>query len=234
MRSVAGWSRDIVVVINTEVTDGTDKIAEESGARVFREAWKGFIGQKNSALDKATQPWMLSLDADEEVTPELRAEMAKVIGQADACAAYEFPRCTFYCNRWIRHGDWYPDRVTRLWQRGRARWEGIEPHARLKVDGEIGRLRADLLHYSNETIDQQISKIGPYSNYFVAYRVQAGGHASLFDLTIRPLWRFLRGYIFKLGFLDGWPGYYIAWLSAFSTVTRYVKVREAQLQKTPP
>ena len=82
-------------MINTEVTDGTDKIAEESGARVFREAWKGFIGQKNSALDKATQPWMLSLDADEEVTPELRAEITKVIGQANACAAYAFPRCTF-------------------------------------------------------------------------------------------------------------------------------------------
>lgn len=231
LESVAGWTSEIVVVLNTEVTDGTDQIAAEYGARVFREPWKGFVGQKNSVSDKATQEWILGLDADEVVPDALREEIEALLsGSSVPAAAYSFPRCTFYCGRWIRHGDWYPDRVTRLWQRGAAEWEGVEPHAYLRVDGAIGRLRQDLHHFSNESIDRQIAKIAPYSDWFVKHCLDKGRSAGMLDLAIRPWWKFLRAYFFKLGFLDGWPGYYIAWLSAFSTVTRYTKVREAKLR----
>ena len=225
LRSVSAWAAEIIVVINDTVTDGTDEIARRYGAKVYREPWKGFIGQKNSASEKATQPWLLGLDADEEVTTELKAELEAAIEKNSSHLAFEFPRCTFYCGRWIRHGDWYPDRVLRLWKRG-ARWGGIEPHARLEIAGGIGRLKSDLLHFSNESIDQQIAKIGPYSSDFVRYQRSRGKRAGLFDLVVRPFWRFFRAYVLRLGFLDGWQGYYIARLNGFSTLTRYVKIRE--------
>src|SRR5262245_57822166 len=142
LESVASWASEIVIVLNQEVDDGTEKIASTYGAKIVRESWKGFVGQKGSAAEKATQTWVLNLDADEVVSPELAAEIGQVVSSPAAPhLAYEFPRCTFYCGRWIRHGDWYPDRVLRLWRRGNARWVGEEPHARLEVSGSVGRLR---------------------------------------------------------------------------------------------
>ena len=232
LASVSAWTSEIIVVLNEEVTDGTDEIAARHGARIFREPWKGHIAQKNSATAKATQSWILGLDADEVVSPPLRAEMEELFGPGQpACAAYSFPRCAFYCGRWIRHGDWYPDRQTRLWQRGREVWEGIDPHDRLRVDGRVGKLRSDLLHFTNDSIDRQLAKLAPYSQQFVEHCRARGRSANLFDLTVRPGWRFLRAYFFRLGFLDGWPGYYIAWLGAFSSLTRYIKIREAELPR---
>jgi len=229
LESVASWTGEIIVVLNAEVQDGTDEVAARYGARVFREPWKGFIGQKNSVAEKATKPWLLNLDADEVVTPGLAAEIRAAVSLPQSPhAAYEFPRCTFYCGRWIRHGDWYPDRVLRLWQRGKARWTGEEPHARLEVAGNIGRLRSDLQHHSNESIARQIAKIAPYHADFVKRRVEAGKPVGGFELVIRPVWRFLRAYFLRLGFLDGWQGLYIAGLSSFSTLTRYAMVREAR------
>ncbi len=233
LESVAPWAGEIVVVLNEGVTDGTDRIAAGHGAKVFREAWKGFVGQKQSAADKATQPWLLNLDADEVVPPRLAQEIAGVVQSPLAGpVAYEFPRCTFYCGRWIRHGDWYPDRVLRLWKRGSARWTGEEPHAYLEVTGAVDRLHSDLLHQSNESIARQIAKIAPYQAEFVKQRIARRRPAGVFELVIRPWWRFVRAYFIRLGFLDGWQGFYIAALSCFSTLTRYAMVREAAEQES--
>jgi glycosyltransferase involved in cell wall biosynthesis len=232
LESVAPWAGEIIIVLNEEVADGTDQIATSHGAKIFREPWKGFIGQKNSAADKATQPWLLNLDADEVMPQALADEIARVVSATSAPhAAYEFPRCTFCCGRWIRHGDWYPDRVIRLWRRGAARWTGEDPHAYLEVKGATGRLGADLLHYSNESIARQIAKIAPYQAGFVKERVNRGDSAGFFELVVRPGWRFIRAYLLRLGFLDGWQGFYIAALSSFSTLTRYAMVREAKQAK---
>jgi len=231
LESVADWAGEIVVVLNQEVADATEEIAARHGAKVFREPWKGFVGQKNSAAEKATGQWLLNLDADEAVSPGLAQEIAGVASASVAPhAAYEFPRRSFYCGRWIRHGDWYPDRVLRLWKRGAARWAGQEPHARLAVSGTVGRLCSDLLHYSNESIARQIAKIAPYQAQFVKQRVAGGRSAGFFELAVRPGWRFLRAYCFRLGFVDGWQGFYIAVVSSFSTLTRYALVREAEEQ----
>jgi len=145
--------------------------------KFFREPWKGYAGQKNSAAQKAAQEWILSLDADEIVSPELRAEIRKLFAAPEKLrpfAAFNFPRRTFFCGRWIRHGDWYPDRQTRLWRRGQARWTGENVHERLEVDGDAGRLRADLLHDTAETIDRQNAKISSYSGEFLR-DARAGG-----------------------------------------------------------
>jgi glycosyltransferase involved in cell wall biosynthesis len=229
--SVAGWASEIILVINDDVNDGTDKIAESFDVKVFREPWRGFVAQKNSVADKATQPWLLNLDADEEVSPTLRDEIQRAIDAPGDHAAFCFPRSTKFCGRWIRHGDWYPDRQTRLWRRERARWIGAEVHETLQADGTVGKLRGELLHHMADTIDSQIKKISSYSEKFSRDTLARGRGAGTFDLFVRPAWRFLRSYVFRLGFLDGWQGGYIAWMTAFYTATRYAKVRAAQIEK---
>ena len=177
----------------------------------------------------------MNLDADEIVSPGLAEEIANTVSAASSPhAAYEFPRCTFYCGRWIRHGDWYPDRVCRLWRKDSADWAGEEPHAALEVRGSVGRLHSDLLHHSNQSIAGQIAKIAPYHAEFAKRRTAAGKSAGIFALVVRPWWRFMRGYFFRLGFLDGWQGFYIAALASFSTLTRQAMVREAQTPKQSP
>jgi glycosyltransferase involved in cell wall biosynthesis len=234
LESVAGWTAEIIVVINDDVADGTDRIAESFGAKVFREPWRGYVAQKNSAAQKAILEWILNLDADEVVSPELREEIQRTLTDprsVERFAAFSFPRLCWYCGRWIRHGDWYPDRCTRLWRRGRAEWGGGHIHEKLRVDGAIGKLHADLHHYSRESINAHLQKIIPFSDEFVRQHLAAGQKAGRLNLAVRPLWRFLRAYFLRFGFLDGWQGYYIAWHNAFATAVRYTKIREAQERK---
>jgi glycosyltransferase involved in cell wall biosynthesis len=232
LESVAGWAGEIVVVINDDVDDGTDQIAESFGAKVFREPWKGYGAQKNSAAAKATQPWLLSLDADEIISAALRDEICHVLAQPAKCAAFCFPRCTNYCSRWIRHGDWYPDRQTRLWLQGKAHWSNAHVHEALQVDGLVGRLQSDLLHYSMEDLDHLVRKTLAYSDDFLRQKFETGRKVSSLDVCVRPVWRFVRGYFLRLGFLDGWQGFHVAWLGAFYTFLRYARVFEKQ-RKTP-
>lgn len=230
LASVAGWTHEIIVVINDDVHDGTDKLAEQFGARVFREPWRGHIAQKNSAAQKAGAEWILGLDADEVVSPALRAEIERWFTGPESsrtAAACSFPRCSFYCGRWIRHGDWYPDRQTRLWRRGAAEWGGVNPHDKLIVQGRVHRLRGDLQHFTNESINKHVEKIITFSDEFV--RQKRGARPGLLELWFRPAWRFFRAYFLRLGFLDGWQGYYIASLNAFSSATRYAKLCEANV-----
>ncbi len=232
LASVAGWAAEVDVVLNQDVADGTEEICLGHGARVFREPWRGHIAQKNSAADKATQPWLLGIDADEVVTPALRDEITRLLADptiAERCAGYSMPRLSFYAGRWIRHGDWYPDRKTRLWRRGQGRWVGEDPHDRLEVDGPVGVLRSDLQHYSYDDIDHHVAKARSYSDIFVREARRAGRPPSLAGLVVRPPWRFFRGYVVRLGFLDGWQGFVIAWMSALMTFLRYAKLRESAL-----
>lgn len=233
LENVAGWTSEIVVVLNEDVRDGTEEIARRHGAKVFREPWKGYVAQKNSAAQKATQEWLLGLDADEVVSPELRREIQELFTAGDKLepfAAFSFPRLTMFCGRWIRHGDWYPDRGTRLWRRCRAEWAGGQIHEKLQVDGSTGNLRGNLLHYNAMKLDDQIAKIILYSDAFVRDALEHRRRAGWFDLAMRPSWRFVRAYFIRLGFLDGVQGLSIAWLTAFYTFLRYAKVREAQDQ----
>ena len=234
LASVAEWTSEIVVVLNDEVTDGTEQIAKSYGAKVIREPWKGMIGQKASAAAKATLEWVLDLDADEIVSDKLRDEIQGALSDNSVkgrVAAFSYPRLSWYCGRWIRHGDWYPDRQNRLWRRGRAHWGGVDPHAKLIVEGEVKKLRGNLLHYSNDSINRQIEKIIPFSDEFVRQHLARNAGSGVFDLALRPVWRFLRAYFFRCGFLDGWPGYYLACFHAFSTVTRYARIRENALNQ---
>lgn len=236
LESVAGWVAEIIAVLNDDVRDGTDKIAGEFGAKVFREHWKGHIAQKNSAAQKAAQAWILGLDADEVISPELRKEIQGLFaapGKLQNFAAFSFPRCTFYCGRWIRHGDWYPDRQTRLWRRGQAEWGGVDPHDKLIVCGKVGNMKSNLQHFSNDSVNAHIRKIIPFTDEFVRQHSGRAAGSQISGLIIRPAWRFIRAYFFRLGFLDGWQGLFIAWLNAFSTASKYAKMRERELRTAP-
>jgi len=229
--SVAGWAAEIIVVINDDVADGTDRIAAEFGAKVFREPWKGYVTQKNSAAEKASQEWILGLDADEEISTELRDEIHNLFSELEKLtpfAAFSFPRCTFYCGRWIRHGDWYPDRKIRLWRRGQASWGGINPHDAVLVRGHIGRLKNDLFHYSMDDLNHHVRKATAYSDIFARQQLAASRRVGALELWFRPCFRFVRGYFLRLGFLDGWQGCAIARIVALETFLRYAKIREAQ------
>lgn len=231
LESVAHWTSEIIVVLNDEVNDGTDKIAAEFGAKVFREPWKGHIAQKNSAIQKAAQQWILGLDADEEVSPALKEEICRLFEdpkKMGSFAAFSFPRCSLYCGRWIQHGDWYPDRKIRLWRRGQGHWGGANPHDAVMVDGQTGKLKNDLLHYSMESLNHHVHKTAAYSDIFARQNLEHGKNANALTLWFRPWWRFVRGYFLRLGFLDGWQGYAIARMVALETFLRYAKLREAQ------
>jgi glycosyltransferase involved in cell wall biosynthesis len=231
LESVVGWTMEIVIVLNDDVKDGTDKIAESFGAKVFHEPWKGYGPQKNSAVAKATQNWLLNLDADEEVTPALRAEIQCAVGEPGTHAAFCFPRLTQFCGRWIRHGDWYPDRQTRLWRRGHVRWSNALVHESPQVNGAVGRLQGDLLHYSMESLEHQVRKTVKYADEFTKNSLARKRTVTFLDLSVRPVWRFWRAYLFRLGFLDGWQGFAIAWMTAFYTFLRYAMAREAEMSR---
>jgi len=229
LASVDGLANEVIVVVDDRANDGTAEVARGRGAKVFIEQWKGHIGQKNSAADKASGDWILSLDADEAVSSRLREEISPAVrAETNSFSAYSFPRCSQYLGRWIRYGDWYPDRQTRLWRRGSARWGGTDPHDKLIVDGKVGKLQGDLLHYSMTGFDHQISKTIVYADEFVRQSEAQARKVSMADLLIRPTYRFIRGYFLRCGFLDGWQGYSIAWMTAFYTFLRYAKAKEAQ------
>jgi len=237
LASLRGLVSEIVVVLNDDVHDGTEEICRSHGARIYREPWKGHIAQKNSAAEKSTQPWILALDADEAVSDALRTEISGLLSDLSRIpdfAAYSFPRLSFFCGRWIRHGDWYPDRQTRLWRKGQARWGGKDPHDRLIVDGSVGRLRGDLLHYSNPTITSYLQKIAYFSDLYLQQQLAEGARWSAPAAVVRSLWRFVRAYVFRAGFLDGYPGFFIAFSTAYATLFRHTRLYEHGLPRMPP
>jgi glycosyltransferase involved in cell wall biosynthesis len=237
LKSVAGWTSEIVAVINHDVSDGTDKVIESFGGKVYREPWRGFVGQNQSATDKATGEWLLSIDADEVISPELAAEIQACFARPETLnrlAGFEFPRVSMFYGRWIRHGEWYPDRKLRLWKRGQGKWGGAAPHSRVIVNGPVGRLKGEMFHYSMESLEHLLQKTVRYADDFVATCRQENRRVTFGQMVIRPPWRFLRGYVFKLGFLDGWRGLAIAWMAAFYTFLRYLKAYQAQTGEDKP
>lgn len=235
LASVRGWVSDIVVALN-DTTDASEAIAQQGGARVHRLPWQGYRDTKNAALALAKENWVLSLDADEEVSAALRRSLTEFFGRADReqFAGARFPRKVWFIDRWITHGDWYPDHSLRLIRRDRARWGGDAfVHEKMECDGPVALLAGDLHHYSFPTLSSHVAKINPFADLFVRQQQARSGHFSLGAAVFRPAWRFFRAYVLKLGFLDGYPGFYIAWATAFSAFVRYSRLYEEENRKLP-
>jgi glycosyltransferase involved in cell wall biosynthesis len=222
LASIRGLVREIVVIDSGSI-DRTVAIAEEAGARVIHQPWLGYRDQKQKALESCSEPWVLILDCDEELSPTLRASISDFFASGDAkwFRGARFPRCTRFLGRWIRHGDWYPDTQLRLVQRDHAAMAGGSTHERLEVKGSVKHLRGDLLHDSFPTLASYLAKIHPYAVAFLETQREKDRRWSLAGNLFRPFWRFVRAYILKLGFLDGFPGFWIAYATAFSVFYRY-------------
>ncbi len=235
--SVAGWTRELVVVLNADVHDGTEELVTSRGGRVHRHPWGGFREQKNLVLGYATQPWILSLDADEVVSTELRRQIEALVGRtptAVAPAGARFPRLTWFMGRWIRHGDWYPDHVLRLFRREAGRWAGSPEHTCVEVNGAVTTLTGDLLHFSNPSVNGYVQKIPYYADLYLQRQLAEGTPWRPLAVVSRAAWRFVRAYALKRGFLDGYPGFFLAVSTAYAALVRHSKLYEHLHQRTPP
>lgn len=219
------------IVVDSSSSDDTAERARRFGAQVIvSDDWPGFGVQKQRALDAATGDWVLSLDADERVTPELAASIRTVLAGPNTAAAetcgYELSRLSQFAGRWIRHGDWYPDRVVRLVRRGRARFSPDLVHERLIASGRVGRLDGELLHYTMPTLAHALAKMNRYSSGRAADKFAAGQRGGLGAALLHGAWAFARSYVLRRGFLDGAAGFAVAAYIAEGTWWRYLKMAE--------
>ncbi len=214
------------IVVDSHSKDLTRERAASCGARVIERDWAGHVEQKNFAIGQAKHDWVLCLDADERISPELRASILAALERSDLPDGFEMARRTWYLDRWIRRGGWYPDRKIRLFRRSKARWGGENPHDRVHLDGRVERLEGDLLHYSYRSISDHIRTIDRFTTIAAREKHAAGKRAGLFDLTLRPVGKFLSMYLLKLGFLEGFTGLIVAGTGAYYVFLKYAKLWE--------
>ena len=218
------WA-DEIVVVDSFSTDGTFDVACRYTDRVYRQKWLGYIGQKKHAAAKASCPWIFFVDADEEVSDGLRAEIEEVFSKPipEGLNGFNCPRLVHYLGRWIRHGDWYPDMKLRLFRKTHGECGGEEPHDRIIVKGKVRALRHPLNHYTYTCISDQINQINRFSSISADSSVNAKTPTYL-KMSLHALFRFFRCYVVKGGFLDGIPGLIVAVNVAFGTFSKYAKL----------
>ncbi|AJW45785.1 glycosyltransferase family 2 protein [Ralstonia mannitolilytica] len=215
---------DRAIIVDSGSTDGTVELARSFGAEVFvTDSWPGFGPQKNFALSKADTEWVLSLDADERVTPKLRADILLAMDSAKH-SVYAIPRLSQFCGRFIRHGGWYPDPVVRLFRRGAVRFSDDLVHEKLLFQGAAGVLAHPLLHYSYRDYSDVLRKIEAYSSAGARQAYAAGKRATPGQALAHGLWAFVRTYIVRLGVLDGVQGFGVACMNAQASYYKYIKL----------
>jgi glycosyltransferase involved in cell wall biosynthesis len=216
------WA-DEIIVLDSGSTDNTVRICRERGARVFETDWPGFGPQKNRALEKATGEWILSIDADERISPQLREEMVRSMADPNAPEAFEMPRLSYFCGRTIRHSGWWPDYITRLVRTGRARFSNDLVHERLIVEGTTGRLENPILHDAFESLEDVIDTMNRYTTAGAEMMRRSGEGSTLSRAVSHGLWAFFYSWIGRGGFLDGREGFLVALYNAEHTFYRYAK-----------
>ncbi|MBI1728000.1 MAG: glycosyltransferase family 2 protein [Candidatus Rokubacteria bacterium] len=223
----AAWA-DEIIVIDAESTDKTVQVAREFTDKIWVRPWAGFAAQKNFALEQATGEWVLSLDADERVTTELRARIGRIVRANGPADGYSIPRKNVFWGAWVRHGGLYPDYQLRLFRRNAGRFVDSAVHESVVVEGSVEALVEPMLHHSYRGLDDFVARSNRYSTLAAQEIVSRGGRAGLADLALRPLGRFLSMYVLRLGFLDGWRGFVLAVLYANYVFLRMAKAWEAR------
>ena len=214
---------DEIVVVDSGSTDGTVELAQGLGARVIPLAWRGFGPQKQFAVEQASHDWVLCVDADERISDALRASIETALA-APSCHAYRFPRCNRFMGRYLRHGEGYPDWSLRLFDRRHARWSDDTVHEKVIAEGEVGRIKGDLLHDSAETLDGYLAKQKRYTTLAAQAAIANGKRASYAHVLLSPLLRFFKFYFFRLGFLDGLPGLVHILIGCGNSFAKYAKM----------
>jgi glycosyltransferase involved in cell wall biosynthesis len=228
IESVKGVA-DEIIVLDSYSTDRTASIARELGAMVYYEKFRGYIGQKNYAIQLATHNYILSLDADEALDPKLAQSILEA-KKTFSHRAYRMNRCTNYCGHYIRHGLWYPDKKIRLFDRRIAQWGGLNPHDRIKLNPGFAThsLEGDILHYSFNIPEDLVWQNNRLSSIAAVARYAQGQRSSWFKMLVRPAWAFFNGYFFRLGFLDGFDGFVIAINTSHQVFLKYSKLYRLQ------
>jgi glycosyltransferase involved in cell wall biosynthesis len=223
---------DEIVVVDSFSTDRTVEICRRYTDRVIQRAWAGYRDQKAFAHSQATKEWVFLVDSDEEVSAELRDEIRSVLAAGgDGWAALAVPRLVHYLGRWWRRGGWYPDYDIRIFRRELARWGGTDPHEKIIVDGKVRRLRNPLYHYSYRDVADHWKRINHFTSVSAAEQKVSGRPWRSMDNLLRPPFRFLRAYVLKRGWLEGFPGYFVAATAAMYVFLKYAKLRELELKQ---
>jgi glycosyltransferase involved in cell wall biosynthesis len=213
---------DELIVVDSGSSDDTVKLAEAKGARVVSHIWQGFGTQKGFALSLATGDWVLSIDADERVSPQLAAEIQKTIATGDA-SGYELPRSSTFCGRPMRHAGWFPDYVLRLFRRGQACFSDDVVHERVVCDGPVARLSEPLHHTPVARLEDALSRVDRYSTAGAEMLTRSGRRVWFASGILHGLWTFIRVYLLRAGFLDGREGFLLAVANAEGAYYRYMK-----------
>ena len=216
---------DEIMVVDSGSTDGTPEIAVKHGARVVHQEWLGYGRQKQFAVEQASHDWVLCIDADERVTPQLRASIEAAL-RVPAAAGYAMPRCNFFLGRWLRHGEGYPDWSLRLFDRRRGGWSDDPVHEKVVCEGEAGRLAGDLLHESCDTLAAYLDKQNRYTSLQAEALHRAGRRTHAGQLLLSPLLRFVKFYLLRLGFLDGVAGLVHILIGCNNSFVKYAKLIE--------
>ncbi len=225
------WANEIIIV-DAESKDRTVELARQFTPEVHVREWMGYGPAKNSALDHVTNTWVLWLDADERVSPELAREIRTAIqDQSTLHTVFEVARRAYFLGRWIRHCGWYPGYVVRLFKKNSARFSDSRVHEGLEYTGSVGRLENDLIHYTDDTLYHYFSKFNPYTSLAAADVMDAKRRFSLYDLLVRPPYLFFKMYVLRFGFLDGMPGLILSLLSASYVFMKYAKLWELESRK---
>lgn len=221
-----------IVVVDSGSTDATVQIAKTHGARVFVEEWRGFGPQKRRATDLARTDWVLNLDADEALSAASQSELEKLLKSGEPqCDAFAFPRLSFHMGRWIRHGGWYPDWQTRLYDRRRANWSEAQIHEKVGA-ASVRRLNEPIFHWVFKDLADQVQTNNRYSSLGSHQLLESGRRFSTLNLIVKPGVKFLETYIWKRGFLDGLPGFIIAVGAAYSVFLKWAKLWESREVKS--
>ena len=214
---------DEIIVVDSGSQDRTVEIAEQAGARVIQQEWLGYGRQKQFAVEQATNEWVLCLDADEWLSPELSRSIQSVLEHPEF-SAYQFPRRNRFMGRWLRHGEGYPDWSLRLFDRNHAHWSEDEVHEKVVPDGETGKVSGDLMHESEETLKQYLAKQDSYTTLQARRLRGEGKESSIIKMVLSPIVRFIKFYLIRRGFLDGAPGLVHILIGCHNSSMKYAKL----------
>jgi len=219
---------DEIIVLDSFSSDRTEEICKQYEVNFIKHPFEGYIQQKNKANDIATYDLVLSLDADEELSPELQQSVL-AIKKAWNADAYRFSRLTnFYGKRWIKHCGCYPDKKLRLWDKRKGRWGGFNPHDMVVMEkgARVKWVKGDILHYTCDSISEHVAKENRYSDIIAKDKYKRGIKVSIMKIIYKTVWRFVYKYFFRLGFLDGFYGFIVCNIFAFGTFLKYAKLRQ--------
>lgn len=218
---------DEIIVIDSFSNDKTQEICKNHVVKFIQTKWLGYSETKNYGNNLATYDYILSIDADEALSEELKKEILLIKQSEKIEDAYFMKRLTNYCGSWIHHCGWYPDKKLRLWNKQKGKWEGnIHEEVKMQADAGISDLKSDLLHYSYYSIQQHINQANKFTDLTASEAFKNAKKSSLFKIIFNPIVKFIKDYFIKLGFLDGYHGFIICVISSFATFMKYIKLRE--------